>query len=90
MPGADAAYLGDVAIAVPTAERQAAIKGHTPLAELQLLAVHGVLHLLGHDHLDAGQKAAMWAAQAAILGKLGLASIQPTEDAHASEDGHDV
>ncbi len=87
MPGGDAAYLGDIAIAVPTAERQAAAKGHTPLAELQLLAIHGALHLLGYDHLDAAQKAAMWAAQAAILAKLGLADIQPTEDAHA-EDGH--
>lgn len=75
-------YLGDIAISVETAERQAAAKGHSLGAELQLLAVHGVLHLLGYDHTDEQQKAEMWAAQAAILGKLGLEGIQPTEEAH--------
>ena len=75
-------YLGDIAIAVPTAERQAAAKGHATAAELQLLAVHGVLHLLGHDHLDPAEKAAMWRDQAAVLRRLGLEGIQPTEEAH--------
>ena len=75
-------YLGDIAIAVPTAERQAAAKGHTAPAELQLLAVHGVLHLLGYDHLDAAEKAAMWREQAAVLRRLGLEGIQPTEEEH--------
>jgi len=75
-------YLGDIAISVPSAERQAAAKGHTVVAELQLLAVHGVLHLLGHDHLTAGEKATMWAIQAEVLEKLGLSGIQPTEDEH--------
>lgn len=78
-------YLGDIAIAVPTAERQAAAKGHTVVAELQLLAVHGVLHLLGHDHLEAPDKATMWAAQAEVLRRLGLESIQPTEEEHVDE-----
>ena len=84
MPGDPdaAAYLGDIAIAVPTAERQAAAKGHAAPSELQLLTVHGVLHLLGHDHLDAAEKAAMWLEQAAILGRLGLEGIQPTEEEH--------
>ncbi len=77
-----AAYLGDIAISVSHAEQQAAAKGHSAPAELQLLAVHGVLHLLGHDHLDADEKAAMWGEQATILDKLGLAAIQPTEDDH--------
>lgn len=77
-----AGYLGDIAIAVPTAERQAAAKGHAAPAELQLLAVHGVLHLLGLDHLDANEKAAMWREQAAVLRRLGLEGIQPTEEAH--------
>jgi probable rRNA maturation factor len=75
-------YLGDIAISVPYAERQASVKGHNLSAELQLLAVHGVLHLLGYDHTDGEEKAAMWAAQAAILHKLGLDGIQPTEDEH--------
>lgn len=75
-------YLGDIAISVQMAEAQAEAKGHDVTAELQLLAVHGVLHLLGYDHLDGEEKASMWAAQAAILGRLGLEGIQPTEDEH--------
>ncbi len=84
MPGDPdaAAYLGDIAIAVPTAERQAAAKGHAAPAELQLLAIHGVLHLLGHDHLDTAEKAAMWREQAAVLRRLGLEGIQPTVEEH--------
>ena len=34
-----------------------------PAAELRLLLVHGILHLLGHDHERADEKAAMWAKQ---------------------------
>jgi probable rRNA maturation factor len=75
-------YLGDIAISAQTAERQAAAKGHDATAELQLLAVHGVLHLLGYDHLTADDKATMWAAQHAILRGLGLEGIQPTEEDH--------
>lgn len=65
-------YWGDIVIAYPSAERQAQAAAHGTEAELQFLAVHGVLHLAGHDHADANSKAAMWAAQAAILGSLGL------------------
>jgi probable rRNA maturation factor len=42
--------LGDVVIAVPTAARQAREAGHSLAAEIDLLVVHGVLHLLGHEH----------------------------------------
>lgn len=81
-----AAYLGDIAISVETAAAQAAEKGHTTAAEVQLLTVHGVLHLLGHDHLDKSQRATMWVKQAGILASLGLAEIQPTESEHDAED----
>lgn len=73
-------YLGDIAISVDMAKSQAASKGHETTAELQLLAVHGVLHLLGYDHYDEAERAAMWAVQTAILERLGLSGIQPTED----------
>lgn len=43
-------YLGDIVIAVPVAFRQAREKGHSLKRELELLAVHGFLHLLGFDH----------------------------------------
>ncbi len=60
-------YLGDVIMSFPRAEAQAAEAGHTVEAELQLLAVHGVLHLLGHDDLHPEARAAMWTAQSTIL-----------------------
>lgn len=68
-------YLGDVVISIPRAEAQATAAGHVLEAEVQLLVVHGVLHLLGYDHADAKGKAAMWAAQGRALKALGLADI---------------
>jgi probable rRNA maturation factor len=50
------------------------------MAEVTLLAVHGTLHLLGFDHDTPEHKAAMWSAQAQVMGDLGLAHVQPTED----------
>jgi probable rRNA maturation factor len=64
-------YLGDVAISVPAAERQAETGGHSIGAELQLLTVHAVLHLLGYDHAEDAEKSEMWMAQARILENLG-------------------
>lgn len=75
-PGADA-YLGDVAISVPAASRQAISGGHTVEAELQLLTVHAVLHLLGYDHGTPSDKEAMWLAQAQILAGLGAEITEP-------------
>lgn len=43
-------HLGDVAISVPTARRQAAALGHSRGRELRTLILHGLLHCLGHDH----------------------------------------
>lgn len=89
LPGSDEllAYLGDIAISVPFAQRQADSAGHTLEAEAQLLAVHGVLHLLGYDHVEAEEKGVMWAAQAAVLRKLGLEGIQPTEVDYGEQSG---
>jgi probable rRNA maturation factor len=63
-------YLGDVIIAYPVAEEQASQAGHPTLSELQLLTIHGVLHLLGYDHATPDQKAEMWALQSAALDAL--------------------
>ncbi|MDO9130513.1 MAG: rRNA maturation RNase YbeY [Anaerolineales bacterium] len=73
-------YLGDILISIPRAESQARAGGHALEAELQLLVVHGVLHLLGHDHARVKEKARMWAAQAEVLKRIGLASIKILED----------
>ncbi|MDW7759392.1 MAG: rRNA maturation RNase YbeY [Acidobacteriota bacterium] len=43
-------YLGDLIIAVPTAFRQARIRGHSLDRELRTLVIHGFLHLVGFDH----------------------------------------
>jgi probable rRNA maturation factor len=73
-------YLGDVLVSVPRAAEQATARGHPLAAELQLLAVHGVLHLLGHDHLSKVDKARMWAAQSEVLTGLGLSPAIVHED----------
>ncbi|MCJ7708652.1 MAG: rRNA maturation RNase YbeY, partial [Anaerolineales bacterium] len=65
-------YFGDVIIAVPVAMAQASEAKHPPAAELALLTVHGVLHLLGHDHADPQERGRMESAQTAILARLGL------------------
>ena len=43
-------YLGDVVISAPTADREAGRRGHSLECELQTLALHGYLHLIGYDH----------------------------------------
>lgn len=73
-------HLGDVIIAFPVAETQAAVGGYTVLEEVLLLAVHGTLHLLGFDHHTPDNKEKMWVAQSRVMTALGLAHVQPTED----------
>ena len=56
VPGPERGPLGDIVISVPTAARQAGSAGRPLMLELKLLALHGYLHLLGHDHeTDDGQ-----------------------------------
>jgi len=59
--------LGDVVIAPEVAEAQAAEYGHTVEEELNLLLVHGVLHLLGYDHEDDADAEVMQARERALL-----------------------
>jgi probable rRNA maturation factor len=65
-------YLGDVVISFPRAQEQAVAAGHEVQAELQLLIVHGMLHLLGYDDQEELSRAEMWAAQESILQALGV------------------
>ncbi len=75
-------YLGDVLIAYPYAAHQAAHYQNSVQAELRLLAVHGVLHLLGYDHATPEEEAVMWARQSEILAAFGDAQLsQRTYDA---------
>ncbi len=59
--------LGDVVISVETAKRQAEAQGHTLEEEIDLLLVHGLLHLLGYDHADSEDEEKMFARQAELL-----------------------
>jgi probable rRNA maturation factor len=79
-PETGARYIGDILISLPRAQDQANAAGHPLESEVQLLVVHGVLHLLGYDHADAEEKARMWKAQAEILATLGLGNIQIREE----------
>jgi probable rRNA maturation factor len=68
-------YLGDVIISFPRTRVQAAAEGHSTKAEMRLLIVHGVLHLLGYDHAQPDEQGRMWARQEAIL-----STLQETSD----------
>jgi probable rRNA maturation factor len=65
-------YLGDVVISFMRAVNQAGERGHAVETEMQLLVVHGVLHLLTYDHANVEEKDRMWAAQTGILESLGI------------------
>jgi probable rRNA maturation factor len=76
-PDSGEIYLGDILISLPRANEQASAGGHPVEDELQLLVVHGALHLLGHDHADEAEKAKMWQVQAEILKYLGCSIPGP-------------
>lgn len=72
-PGADGeepipGLLGDVVLCPSVAGRQAVEAGHTAEDELQLLTVHGILHLLGYDHAEPEEYQEMFGLQRKLLG----------------------
>ena len=75
-PETEEEYLGDIVLSLERARAQAEAGGHSLESELQLLIVHGVLHLLGHDHAEEEERAVMWAAQAEILERLGVSDLR--------------
>lgn len=70
-PDSGLRILGDVIISLPRAAEQAASANEKLEDELQLLTIHGTLHLLGHDHSNPVEKAKMWAEQQRALDELG-------------------
>jgi probable rRNA maturation factor len=69
---ASAPLLGDIVIAFETASREA-FEAEKPLRDhVAHLLVHGFLHLIGHDHVEAAEAAAMETLERAILGRLGI------------------
>lgn len=69
----DAEELGDIAIAYDTCALEAAHQGKTLDAHVTHLIVHGILHLLGFDHIDDADADLMEATEVRILASLGVA-----------------
>jgi probable rRNA maturation factor len=65
-------YLGDLALSWPAVGRQAEAFGHAPEVEAALLAVHGLLHLLGWDHATPAEEREMTRLTLACLARSGL------------------
>ncbi|MFB3923104.1 MAG: rRNA maturation RNase YbeY [Terriglobia bacterium] len=66
-----AGFLGDIVISAQTARRNARREGHSTANEIRWLILHGVLHLLGHDHeTDRGE---MTALELSLRERLGIA-----------------
>jgi probable rRNA maturation factor len=71
-PPVQSSLLGDLVICAPVVAREAAQQGKTPVAHWAHLVVHGVLHLLGHDHQSDREAQAMESLERAVLADLGL------------------
>ncbi len=64
--------LGDIIISLETATRQAEEYGHSLERELAYLTVHGILHLLGYDHMTEEEKSEMREEEEYVLSLLGI------------------
>ena len=65
--------LGDLVISLERVAAQAEEYGHSPLRELSFLTVHGMLHLLGYDHMDEAERQEMEKEQRHVMEELGIA-----------------
>ena len=72
-PGVTLPLIGDLAICAPVVAREAKEQGKNPRNHWAHMTVHGVLHLLGYDHIDDAEAEAMEALETRILAGLGIA-----------------
>ena len=72
-PGVSLPLIGDLAICAPVVAREAAEQGKDPRDHWAHMTVHGVLHLLGYDHIQDSEAEAMEALETRILAGLGIA-----------------
>lgn len=70
-PQTNRRYIGDIIISFPRVIEQSTKCNHPTQDELTLLLIHGVLHLLGYDHINEEDKNEMWAIQGELLTKFG-------------------
>ncbi len=68
----DEEYLGDIVISMEKLFEQAEEYGHSPQRELGFLTVHGMLHLLGYDHIEEADRVLMRQREETILHELGV------------------
>ncbi|HTL48524.1 MAG TPA: rRNA maturation RNase YbeY [Verrucomicrobiae bacterium] len=68
----DKPFLGDIAVSVDTARRQARAFGHSTKYEIYFYICHGILHLIGFDDATPKQRGRMHRIQASILKQIGL------------------
>lgn len=64
--------LGEIYISIDKAREQAVEYGHSELRELSFLAIHGLLHLLGYDHMEKEEEEIMIQKQEEILNEVGI------------------
>lgn len=64
--------LGDIYICIPRMKEQAISYGHSIKRELSFLTVHGLLHLLGYDHMEKEEEKIMFDLQELILNETGI------------------
>jgi probable rRNA maturation factor len=72
-PGITLPLIGDLAICAPVVAKEAKEQGKNPRDHWAHMTVHGVLHLLGYDHIDEAEAEAMEALETRILAGLGIA-----------------
>lgn len=71
-PETNIPYLGDILICIERAFEQAEISGHSLENEVELLLIHGLLHLIGFDHDTPANKDLMWEKQTDYLNKFNI------------------
>jgi probable rRNA maturation factor len=64
--------LGDIVISIDTARRQAAAYDAPLQRELERLMIHGLLHVLGHDHMESDERAVMEAEERRLAEAIGM------------------
>ena len=84
-PGPDPGLLGDVVLCPQVASVQARDAGHSTQDELEMLAVHGILHLLGYDHAEPDERTEMFGLQDRLLSSWRARRAAPGADAPGAD-----
>jgi len=86
-PDGNPGLLGDVVLCPQVAAEQAVKAGHSTQDELELLTVHGILHLLGYDHAEPEEHATMFGLQEQLLTAWRKERKERKEQAEKGQEG---